>query len=234
MLIVPRAAYLTCELVLLFVGVPLAIHARWIPRVPILVLLVAAAGCTAALLIDPAFDRHVLWNADGAMTYAASMLEAFAVLSALVVGAVAWRSRDLLFDMVRTRPRLWLLIMAAYPLFSVVPQEIVYRVFFFHRYAALLPNDASRIVLSAAVFAIGHVFFPRPWIAMTLTFIGGVLFAYHYAVSHSLLLASVEHALFGQLMFTVGLGRFFYSRGAARSARGIVAPAPPEAAPRLE
>jgi membrane protease YdiL (CAAX protease family) len=229
-----RAAYLTCELVLLFVGVPVAMQARAIPRIPILVLLVASAGCTAALLNDAGFDRRVLWNADGAIAYAPSMLEAFALLAAVLVGAMAWRRRDLLFDLVRTRPRLWVLIMIFYPLLSVVPQEIVYRVFFFHRYGELFSNDFARIVASAALFAVGHVFFPRPWVAMSLTFVGGILFAYHYAVSRSLLLASVEHALFGQLMFTVGLGRFFYSGGAERRARFAVGAATTKAAPRLE
>jgi membrane protease YdiL (CAAX protease family) len=114
--------------------------------------------------------------------------------------------------MVRSRPRLWLLIMIAYPVFSVYPQEIVYRAFFFHRYAAILPTQTSMVVASAAFFALGHVFFLRPWIAMSLTFAGGLLFSYHYAISRSLLLASIEHALFGQLIFTIGLGRFFYSR----------------------
>jgi hypothetical protein len=42
-----------------------------------------------------------------------------------------------------------------------------------------------------------------------LTLVGGVLFGYHHALSRSLLLVSIEHALFGQVMFTVGLGRFF-------------------------
>jgi hypothetical protein len=39
-----------------------------------------------------------------------------------------------------------------------------------------------------------------------------------YEESHSLLLVSIEHAVFGQLLFTIGLGRYFYSRGASRLA----------------
>jgi membrane protease YdiL (CAAX protease family) len=203
--------YLLCELVVLYLGVPLAMFARLVPRVPILVLIVAAGGCTAALLSDPGFDRTLLWNSQGALTHAPRMLETFAALAALVVAVVAWRVPEDLFDLVRRQPRLWLVVMVFYPVLSVYPQEIVYRAFFFHRYAAALPDETTRVVVSAVVFAVGHVFFPRPWIAMSLTFVGGLLFGYHYAESRSLLLASVEHALFGQLMFTVGLGRFFYS-----------------------
>jgi hypothetical protein len=72
-------------------------------------------------------------------------------------------------------------------------------------------------VASAVVFAFGHVMFPRPWVAMGLTLLGGLLFGYHYAQSGSLLLVSIEHALFGQVLFTVGLGRFFYHRGVAEA-----------------
>src|SRR5215472_6991428 len=103
------------------------------------------------------------------------MLAGFAVLGALIVAAVVWLAPEDLFDLVRHRPRLWLLVMVFYPVASVYPQEIIYRAFFFHRYGALFPTDAGRIVASAAVFAIGHVFFRRPWIAMTLTFVGGLL-----------------------------------------------------------
>lgn len=106
--------------------------------------------------------------------------------------------------------------MILYPVVSVYPQELIYRAFFAHRYAALLPLEGTRVVVGAALFALGHVFFPRPWIAMSLTFVGGLLFGYHYEESRSLLLASIEHALFGQLCFTVGLARYFYSGSGRR------------------
>jgi membrane protease YdiL (CAAX protease family) len=189
---------------------------RVVPRVPILVLVIAAAACSAALATDPTFPSEWLWNAPGAMRYAGHMLVEFAVLAALIVAGVAWIVPGHLFDLVRTRPRLWLLVMVFYPIFSVYPQEVIYRAFFAHRYAELLPALGARVAASAAVFAFGHVFFPRAWIAMSLSFAGGLLFAYHYEESHSLLLASIEHALFGQLVFTVGLGRYFYAGERAR------------------
>jgi hypothetical protein len=46
---------------------------------------------------------------------------------------------------------------------------------------------------------------------MILTFFGGYLFAYTYAKTRSLLLVSIEHALYGCLLYTIGLGRFFYT-----------------------
>ncbi|MEU4707697.1 hypothetical protein AB0G00_14815 [Nocardia salmonicida] len=43
----------------------------------------------------------------------------------------------------------------------------------------------------------------------------GVLFATRYQRTRSLLTTSVEHALYGILMFTIGLGDFFYHGAAA-------------------
>jgi CAAX protease family protein len=211
--------HLACELAVLFVGIPAAMARRAIPRAPIPVLLVAAAACVFALLRDPAFDRGALWNAHGAFTHAGSVAAMFALLALVLAGIAAWLTPHTLFDFVRERPRLWALVMVFYPLVSVYPQEIVYRAFFFHRYAALFPDTAAMTVASAAAFAFGHVMFPRPWVAMGLTLLGGLLFGYHYAVSGSLLLVSVEHALFGQVLFTVGLGRFFYHRGVVDAAK---------------
>jgi membrane protease YdiL (CAAX protease family) len=208
---VTSVPYLACELLVLYVGVPAAIQAGVLSRLPILILLVAACACTAALVRDPTFDGARLWNAAGATAHAGGVLAELAVLSALLVAVTMWLAPDHLFDLVRTRPRLWAIVLLVYPLLSVYPQEIVYRAFFAHRYAPLLPLEAGRVVASAALFAFGHVFFPRPWIAMSLTFFGGLLFAYRYEESHSLLLVSIEHAVFGQLLFTIGLGRYFYA-----------------------
>jgi membrane protease YdiL (CAAX protease family) len=209
------------ELLVLYVGLPAALLARVVPRVPIVVLVVSTAGCLALLLHDPTFDTVHLWNAQGALAFAPAVVVELGVFSALVVGAVAWGVPDHLFDLVRRAPRLWALVMVLYPLLSVYPQEVVYRAFFVHRYAVVLPDERARVVASAVLFAFGHVFFPRPWVAMSLTFLGGLLFAYHYEQSRSLLLVSVEHAVFGQLIFTVGLGRYFYAGGAARGRAGL-------------
>jgi hypothetical protein len=54
-----------------------------------------------------------------------------------------------------------------------------------------------------------HLVFRNP-IAPTLTFFGGILFAWRYQHTQSLALSSLEHALYGCLLFTVGLGQYFY------------------------
>ena len=109
----------------------------------------------------------------------------------------------------RQHPGFWAVVMVAYPVVSVYPQGLLYRAFFFDRYAALFPGKWATILASAAAFAFLHIVF-RNWLAVALTFAGGLLFAARYADTGSLAASSFEHALYGCWLFTVGLGQFFY------------------------
>jgi membrane protease YdiL (CAAX protease family) len=113
----------------------------------------------------------------------------------------------------RQAPALWIAVMFIYPLLSVWPQEMVYRAFIYNRYAPLFGQKWGYVAVSALAFGYVHMIFLNG-IAIAMTAFGGFLFARDYARHKSLLLVCLEHALYGCLVFTVGLGRFFYS-GAA-------------------
>jgi membrane protease YdiL (CAAX protease family) len=55
----------------------------------------------------------------------------------------------------------------------------------------------------------GHIVF-RNWPAILLTCAGGWLFGTTYRRTSSLLLVSVEHALYGCAIFTIGYGNYFF------------------------
>lgn len=110
-----------------------------------------------------------------------------------------------LFCVIINKPLMWILILAVYTLLSVWPQEIVYRTFFFARYEALFQNKKLLIFINAILFSLAHLFFKNT-LVIVLTFIGGLLFVYTYFKSKSTLLVSVEHALYGNWLFTVGMG----------------------------
>lgn len=116
---------------------------------------------------------------------------------------------DRLFDFPRRNPQMWAMVMVFYPLLSVVPQEFVYRSFFFRRYAALFPNPNTMIAVNALSFAAMH-FVLQNWVAPLLSLIGGAIFAYGYQQHRSLKWVALEHALYGCMIFTVGLGWFFF------------------------
>jgi uncharacterized protein len=137
----------------------------------------------------------------------------FAVLAPLVTVATWLVFPDLFLSLPRERPVFWAVILVLYPLLSVWPQEMLYRSLLFHRYARILPTDGMRIAASAITFGFAHVIFLN-WIAIVMTAAGGLLFARDYARHRSLRVTCVEHSLYGCLIFTVGLGRFFYT-GAA-------------------
>ena len=116
---------------------------------------------------------------------------------------------DWLFSFVSSHPKFWILVMFAYPVLSVIPQGVIYRAFFRERYASLFPNPFVRTFVAAACFSFCHVFFLNVW-ALLLTFIGGLLFWRTYEKTGSLLLANLEHAIYGDLVFTIGYGGFLY------------------------
>ena len=101
--------------------------------------------------------------------------------------------------------------MLVYPLVSVTTQEVMYRLFYYARYRALFGNDAqAAIALNAVLFAFSHIVFQNPT-TLVISFLGGLLFAWRYEVTRSFWAVCLEHALWGNLIFTLGLGRYFYT-----------------------
>jgi hypothetical protein len=204
----PRSS-LILEFLLLFVALPLAY--RYSPvRIPALPLLWAVAAYALwQLLRDSRFNRGQLWNAGELPGRIGSILIIFVVVALAIWLGVRRFAPNLEWSLIRQQPAIWAVVMVAYPVLSVYPQGLLYRAFFFERYATLFPGKWAMIVASAAAFAFLHIIF-RNSLAVTLTFFGGLLFAARYAESGSLATSSFEHALYGCWLFTVGLGQYFY------------------------
>jgi membrane protease YdiL (CAAX protease family) len=180
-----RVHLLAAEFLLVFCALPLAasVPELRIPHLPL--LLAVAAACTIALARDRTFERTRLWNGAGAARAAADVgRRAFAALVAVVA--------------------------IAYPLVSAYPQEIVYRAFLLHRYRPIFGDGRLAVAASAIAFAFLHVVY-RNWTALLLTLPAGALLAVTYRRTGSLAAATLEHAAYGILVFTFGLGRFFLS-----------------------
>ena len=214
-----RRAYLATELTVLFVAFPIVLVfvRESFARLIVPTLLVTGGICFLLLWRDPEFDRRRLWNARHLRAGVLRQMRIFLPGALLVGVAVAvWRP-ELLFGFPRREPRWWLVVMVLYPLLSVYPQEILFRTFFFHRYRSLMGTEGL-VWTSAAVFGLAHLFFGN-WVAPALTAIGGYLFARTYARSGSTLQAVVEHGLWGDFLFTIGLGWYFWG-GSIRAMGG--------------
>lgn len=110
-----------------------------------------------------------------------------------------------LFCVPKNNPMLWVIILGVYTLLSVWPQEVIYRTFFFERYEGLFKDKRLLLFINAIVFMMAHLFFKNT-LVLVLTFFGGLLFAYTYTKTRSTTLVSIEHALYGNWLFTVGMG----------------------------
>ena len=200
---------LVAEFLLLFFVLPLAY--RFSPlRIPALPLLwIAAAYAWWQLMRDAAFRRAQLWNAAPLPAHLASILLIFAAAAFLLWLGVRLLAPQLQWSFVRQHPVFWAIVLLAYPVLSVYPQGLIYRAFFFERYAPLFPGPWAMILASAAAFTFLHIVF-RNGLAVALTFWGGLLFAARYAQTGSLAASCFEHALYGCWLFTLGLGGYFY------------------------
>lgn len=217
------------EFLLLFGGIPLALvfaaRALRLAETPVLAAalplaaaITAAAACFLWLWADPSFDRRQLGRGGAKRGDNRAMLALFAGAAMGITSAMSIAAPQWLFWLPRHQPMVWLAFLPAYPLISVLPQELIYRSFFFHRYRPLFGDGRAMIVASAVAFGYMHIVFNNP-MAVLLTLLGGALFAWRYRHARSLLLATVEHALYGILVFTVGLGPFF-SNGTLRLVGG--------------
>jgi len=202
-------AWLALEFSALFLGVPAVVAAGWVPVLVIPLLLLMAVGCGLALRY-----RHQICLGDllrphvSGTEWRSLLLHFLIALPCLAV--LLWAIKPAaMFSLMCQHTSTWLLVMLAYPIVSVLPQELIYRAFFFVRYRPLFGQGGGVLLASAAVFGFGHVVFHN-WPAVILTWIGGWLFANTYQRTASLLLVSAEHALYGCAIFTIGYGNFFF------------------------
>ncbi|NIJ44190.1 membrane protease YdiL (CAAX protease family) [Wenyingzhuangia heitensis] len=128
------------------------------------------------------------------------------VVAFVTVLYVLYMDADLLFKPVLTQTTLWVRMIFIYTFFSVLPQEFIYRVFYFKRYRFLFKNKHTFFITNALVFSIAHLMFNSP-LVLLITLIGGYIFAYTYHKTKSMFWVSVEHLIYGSWLFTVGMGK---------------------------
>lgn len=207
----PSRAWLFAEFLAIYVAFPCFMSAfRYeLGGLVIPILMVTGIACLFILRRDRQFNRRQLWNPDSMARSLKLILIRFLV-GASVLAVMVWHyTPDRLLDLPRDHTVVWLAILVIYPIFSVYPQEIIFRTFLFHRYRSLFGRTRTMIFVSAFVFGLAHLFLAN-WIAPALSTIGGFLFAMTYARSRSTLQSALEHALWGDFLFTVGLGLYFY------------------------
>ena len=89
-----------------------------------------------------------------------------------------------------------------YLLFSVIPQEIIFRFLFFYRYKDYF-NKFEILLLNSLVFSLCHLIYFDIYILL-FSFFGNLLFTFNYMNNKSLLVVIVEHFLLGQTLIILG------------------------------
>ncbi len=127
------------------------------------------------------------------------------IIACMTIIYMWFTSKNDLFHVLYQKPKLWVIILFAYAMFSVYPQELIYRTLYFQRYEALFRSKTLLIFINAVVFSLAHIFYRNP-LVLLMTFLGGILFALTYDKTKSTLLVSIEHTIYGCWLFTVGMG----------------------------
>lgn len=210
------------EFIFFFVGIP-----GWLVHLQLqggILFFETLLGLTAVTLLIGALDPGVRFREPGSWSAARGRLRL--VLTRAALGGVLmllgtrliWP--EFFLRLVLERPRLWMMVMILYPLLSVAPQEYIFRVYFMQRYRPIFGSGAGMMWMNALIFGWAHVFFLNP-VAPILSVAGGWLFADTWRRTRNFRLVCLEHAIYGQLVFTAGLGWFFYN-GSAQAVERMV------------
>ncbi len=204
-----KRLYLAVEFLLLFFGIPSVLLLNGGVVYPTVVLLPALIIVGLLLRFTTDFKARELvglriarrdWLRNGLVV----------ILSGGVILLGVWLFNPKnLFNLPRGNPRIWLALCIFYPLFSAYLQEIVYRTFLFRRYGRLFRRKIWLIAASALAFSFAHILYYSP-LSMILTLAAGFYLAHIYAKTGSVLFTAILHGLLGNLVFTVGLGQYFW------------------------
>lgn len=174
-------------------------------------LFVLGVMCFYLLLSDKKFKRFRLWHTQGVSKHIKNTLLLFFPSAVVLAFLIHWFAPDIWFSLPSEQWQFWLITLAIYPVVSVIPQEVIFRTFFFHRYKGIIPSKQARWGISTLSFAFAHLVYGN-WIAVGMAAIGGGIFGYRYIITRSTLVVIVEHTLWGSYCFTVGVGVFFLTQ----------------------
>lgn len=119
-----------------------------------------------------------------------------------------YQNKEDLFNVIVNKPDLWLKFSGVYILFSVIPQELIYRTFFVKRYQSLVEKQWMFVFINSVLFSFAHIWF-QSFTVLAFTFVGSLLFTNTYLKTKSTWLIILEHSIYGVWLYTVGYGELF-------------------------
>lgn len=196
--------YKLTELFVIFLIIPISFIFNYAPLLKLIIGVLGFIYIVYVLLKVERIKLSIQKNINWEKFWKTTLIKLF-IIGLITTGFVWFTDRESLFNVVLKKPLMWILILFFYSVFSVYPQELLYRTFFFQRYKNLFKNETLFILVNAILFSVAHLLFKNE-LVLFLTFIGGILFAITYKKTKSTLLVSIEHAIYGCWLFTVGMG----------------------------
>ncbi len=196
------------ELVGLYIGIPFLVWFRIMPAFKLVPLFIVFIVYLFLLIKDESFkNRQFRLNGFKAWSM---IFYRTAIMSVFLLAFTWFFYPNQYFDLLINNFDLWLKIVLIYPFFSVIPQELVFRVYFYHRFKGLVPGKYFLIIINAVLFSFTHIIFEN-WVVIIFTFIASILFSLTYLRYRSFVIVALEHSLYGLLVFTLGPGAFFHT-----------------------
>lgn len=195
------------ELIALFILLPSLFYFEFIPGPKAIPLLVVFVAALIYLLRSKSFSRKE-FGLNGYNEWGKLAIRLL-ITGVILLGLTLLFTPNRLFVLPKTNPRLWVMIMVFYPIWSAFTQELIYRPFFFFRYKPLFKSKTLLAVTNGLLFGFLHIIF-KNWIAVIGSSIIGIVWALTYTKHRSLLVVAIEHSVVGGMLYTLGLGYFFY------------------------
>jgi membrane protease YdiL (CAAX protease family) len=198
------STYKSIELGILFVLLPISFALSYAPIIKLIIGFLGFIYVIYVLLKVENQKFKIAHNLNWQLFWKETILKLLIIV--FLTTCFVWvTNKEALFNVLLQKPKLWIIILFVYSFFSVYPQELLYRTFFFKRYKSLFKNEALFLFINAILFSLAHLFFKNS-LVIVLTFLGGLLFVYTFNKTKSTLLTSIEHAIYGSWLFTVGMG----------------------------
>lgn len=198
---------LITEFILVFYFLPVSLYLKLfaIPNLAILLLLTIPA--LYFLISDNRFNNGQLITINCPYKFLFSLTIRFILSIALIISFLFIFLPDII---VNSSDNKWQILYTSifYLFFSVIPQEILYRAFLFHRYGAIFKGKHISVAINTFTFSFAHIVYGN-WVAVFLTLIGGYFFCKTYQKARSLVITIIEHFLYGLMVFLLGLEKYF-------------------------
>jgi len=204
-----RKIYFTLEFILLFFGIPLLLffdtritHPSII-LVPLLIFIIIVLRNSGEFKLRELIAMKVSregWIRTGIVVAVSSIV--------LITGVIIF-DRENLFNLPKANPLIWLLLCTFYPVFSAYTQEVIFRTFLYHRYKNIFTGQWSFVLASGITFGFAHIVY-YSLLSMVLTLLAGLFLSFVYYKTRSVLFTAILHGLLGIMVFTIGLGQYFW------------------------